>query len=123
MRSHKKFGRICLAVFTFIGYKQTIKQTSKVYIYRDVNRVGIGTISTVYGLSYIRYESCRYYINGVRFILYIDMNRVVLYQRCTVYPIYRYESCRYYINGVRFILFVDMNPVGSISTVYGLSYI
>ncbi|XP_023341041.1 uncharacterized protein LOC111711042, partial [Eurytemora carolleeae] len=28
----------------------------------------------------------------------------VLYQRCTVYPIYRYESCRFYINGVRFIL-------------------
>ena len=31
-RSHKKMGPISFAVFTFIGYKQTCRQTIKIYI-------------------------------------------------------------------------------------------
>ena len=38
----KSFGRIALAVLTFIGYKQTNRQTSKCDIYISINIMAMG---------------------------------------------------------------------------------
>ena len=49
MSCHKKLGLIGSAVLTFFGYKETNKQTSKVYIFIDLdfNIVCIISVSNV----------------------------------------------------------------------------